>query len=537
MDALLAELDKGAGAGRHGFANGAAAKLAGVWEAPVGGHAVETVEKEGMRQAFLATGKAYAAAAFTSASAVLDRYAQRWTELYVEVCEATHVRGEQSAEILDLRMACLNEGLDDLKALCRLFRAPSAAVVENAVKAAHTLGTLERCQDIKLLRAVVRPPEDAATRVAVDELRARLVDVRALGRVGKLAEGFDAALSLVQTARAVGYGPMLAETLLVEGTFQFETGRSDAALLAFEEAFSAAELARHEEVAVEAATFVLVIAGYLQLRFDVAEVWCRYAETLLRRMGGHDLLWGWFYNNRAVVRETQGRLAEAVEDGRRAIAAKEKVLGPDTPDLAFSIANLANHLAYGGNFEAALQTNERAVAILTESIGSDHPRTALVIANHGQFLCRLARFDEARGAAELALAVFERETDPRGFLVSFPLRTLGLCDLGLARFDEALVHLERAAAIRDAIEKAPLRLAEVHFPLARALLGAGGDRARAIALARRAPREYERAALTPVVERDLAEIDRWLAAHASPTGERRSGRRMRLVARRARRPT
>jgi tRNA A-37 threonylcarbamoyl transferase component Bud32/tetratricopeptide (TPR) repeat protein len=536
MVALLGELDKAAGAGRHGFASGAAAKLAGVWEAPVTGHAVETTEKEAMRQAFLATGKAYAAAAFSSASAVLDRYAQRWTELYVEVCEATHVRGEQSSEILDLRMACLNEGLDDLKALCRLFREPTAAVVENAVKAAHTLGTLERCQDIKLLRAVVRPPEDAATRAAVDELRARLVDVRALGRVGKLTEGFAAALSVVEAARDLGYGPMLAETLLVQGRFQFESGESDTALLAFEEAFSAAELARHEEVAVEAATFVLVIAGYLQSRFDVAEVWCRYAETLLRRMGGHDLLWGWFYNNRAVVRETQGRLAEAVEDGRRAIAAKEKVLGPNTPDLAFSIANLANHLAHGGDFEAALRTNERAVEILRASIGPDHPRTAVVIANHGQFLCRLARFDEARAAAESALAVLERETDPEGFLVTFPLRTLGLCDLGVERFGAALARFERAAAIRDAIEKAPLRLAEIHFPLARALLGAGGDRARAIALARRARREYERASMTPVVARELVEVDRWLSTHASPPSVKRTGRRTRPPARRARRP-
>ncbi|HSZ81188.1 MAG TPA: tetratricopeptide repeat protein, partial [Polyangia bacterium] len=194
------------------------------------------------------------------------------------------------------------------------------------------------------------------------------------------------------------------------------------------------------------------------------------------------------------------------------------------------------HLAHGGDFEAALRTNERAVEILRESIGPDHPRTAVVIANHGQFLCRLARFDEARAAAESALAVLERETDPEGFLVTFPLRTLGLCDLGVERFGAALARFERAAAIRDAIEKAPLRLAEIHFPLARALLGAGGDRARAIALARRARREYERASMTPVVARELVEVDRWLSTHASPPSVKRTGRRTRPPARRARRP-
>ncbi len=162
MNDLLTELDRRAGTGRKGFATGAAAKLAGVWEAPVGGYPVPTPGKERMREAFIATGKPYAAAVFAGASTILDRFAQRWTELYVEVCEATHVRGEQSSEILDLRMACLDEGLEDLKALCRLFRAPTPEVVENAVNAANSLGTLERCQDLKLLRAVVRLPDDPA---------------------------------------------------------------------------------------------------------------------------------------------------------------------------------------------------------------------------------------------------------------------------------------------------------------------------------------------------------------------------------------
>ena len=43
--------------------------------------------------------------------------------MYVEACEATHVRGEQSAEVLDLRMACLHEWLDGLRALTAGLRA------------------------------------------------------------------------------------------------------------------------------------------------------------------------------------------------------------------------------------------------------------------------------------------------------------------------------------------------------------------------------------------------------------------------------
>ncbi|HEV3032662.1 MAG TPA: protein kinase, partial [Polyangia bacterium] len=345
MNDLLTELDRRAGTGRKGFATGAAAKLAGVWEAPVGGYPVPTPGKERMREAFIATGKPYAAAVFAGASTILDRFAQRWTELYVEVCEATHVRGEQSSEILDLRMACLDEGLEDLKALWRLFRAPTLEVVENAVNAANSLGTLERCQDLKLLRAVVRLPDDPAKRAAVEAFRTRLVDARALSRVGRAVDGLVAVTPLVEEARRLAHAPTLAEVLLLYGKLQDLV--QTAASATFEEAIWIAEAARHDEIAAEAAAYLVYIAGYTQAHFDVGEIWSRHAETILRRMSGHELLWAWYYNSRACMREQQGRLSEAIDDARLAVAAKERVLDPNSAEVGLSLGNLANHMAYG----------------------------------------------------------------------------------------------------------------------------------------------------------------------------------------------
>jgi serine/threonine protein kinase/tetratricopeptide (TPR) repeat protein len=511
MNALLDELARHAVKGATDYARGAAAKLAGVWPAPVDGHASETPDKESMRRAFLATGKPYAATAFATASAVLDRYAQRWTDLYVDVCEATHVRGEQSAEVLDLRMACLNEGLADLTALCRLFREATAQVVENAVKAADSLGTLERCQDIKLLRAVVRPPEDAATRAEVERLRARLVDVRALERVGRAAASFEAVKPLVEEARRVGYGPLVAEALFLQGRLEIDAHQVQPATL--EDAFFTAELSRHDEVAAMAAIYLLYDIGYVKGRFDVANVWSRQAETILRRVGGQDRLWGWFLSGRANLREMQGRLDEAIEDARRGIAAVERALGPGSPEVALCLGNLANHLAFGGDFAAALETASRAADVAVAALGREHPTTAQCFAQRAQFLYRQARYDDARGVASEALAVFERELDPRAIWISVPLRTLGLCHLAQRRFADARATLSRAAIIREAVGANPLRLAEVHFPLARALYELRGERDRALELARRARDEYAESAMTPLARADAAELDRWLAEH------------------------
>jgi tetratricopeptide (TPR) repeat protein len=510
MQALLAELETGAGRGRGGFAAQAAAKLAGVWEAPVGGESLVTLEKEAIRRAFLATEKPYAAALFASASATLDRYTQRWSELYVEVCEATHVRGEQSAEILDLRMAFLTEGLDDLKALCRLFREATPEVVSNADKAATALANLERCQDIAFVRNAIRPPQDFETRIAVENLRGKVAEVRALLRVGRITEGLRAASPLVEEARRVGYDPVLAEALLMLGSLEYEASRYERSVEAHTEAFTVGQLARHDEVAAEAAINIMGIEGYNNARFDVAEVWAKYADTLLRRMGSHELLWGWFYNNRSSVRQAQGRLDDSVEDARRSVEFKTRALGARSHEVAISLMSLANHHAFQGNFAAATEAVARGIAILTETVGADHPWTAIGNGNHAQYLYRLGRFEEAIQVAAPSLT-YERESDPRGMKESYLLRTLGLCHLALGRVAEALPLLERAVEIREAVEKLPLRLAEVHSPLARALWETG-DHKRALALARRARAEYAQTARMPLVQKDLAELDLWLAA-------------------------
>jgi eukaryotic-like serine/threonine-protein kinase len=63
-----------------------------------------------------ASGKSYAEQSFAGASRFLDEYVGKWLGMYQETCEATHVRGEQSAEVLDLRMSCLQERLTGVRA-------------------------------------------------------------------------------------------------------------------------------------------------------------------------------------------------------------------------------------------------------------------------------------------------------------------------------------------------------------------------------------------------------------------------------------
>ena len=511
MNELLAQLEQQpAVASRRRFVAAAAAKLAGVWEAPRGDRPAESASRSEIRRAFLATGKTYAKKTWVNTSRILDAYVTRWSDLYVEACEATHVRNEQSTEVLDLRIACLQEGLEDLKALCRMFRRATPEVVENAVSAANALRGLDRCENIELLRAVVRPPDDLATRAAVDRLRTELAEVRALCRVGRLNDALAAAGPLQQQASAIGYAPLLADVLLSVALVHSEKGLVDEGARLFEEALWTALRCRHDETAAEAATFLVYQVGSLQSQLAAAEIWARFAETLLERMGGHDLVWGWLLTNRATLRQSQGRLAEAVEDAQRAVLAKEKALGPNDPDLAYSLNNLALYLDGLNRAPEGVDQLRRALDIIENGQGADHPRTAHVLSNYSELLYRVGRFEEACEAASRALVTLERELDPEGLFVTYPLLALGLSHLAAGRVEQSLSILERANRIRTLKEPVPARRAEASVALARALWAAQRDLPRALALANKARDEYRDSVKTPTTTRDLAAVEAWL---------------------------
>jgi hypothetical protein len=125
-----------------------------------------------VRAAFVATGAPYAADAVRGASEALDAYAGAWASMHTEACEATRVRGEQSEELLDLRMECLARRLEETRALVEVLARADAPVVVRAAQAARSLSPLEGCANVAALRAPVAP--EASIRAQVEELRGRL---------------------------------------------------------------------------------------------------------------------------------------------------------------------------------------------------------------------------------------------------------------------------------------------------------------------------------------------------------------------------
>ncbi|HKD13481.1 MAG TPA: tetratricopeptide repeat protein, partial [Candidatus Angelobacter sp.] len=60
---------------------------------------------------------------------------------------------------------------------------------------------------------------------------------------------------------------------------------------------------------------------------------------------------------------------------RRALAIQEKVLGPNHPDVAASLNNLAMLLFFKADYAGAEQLLQRALAINESALGTNHPAT------------------------------------------------------------------------------------------------------------------------------------------------------------------
>jgi tetratricopeptide (TPR) repeat protein len=482
--------------------------VARVWELPIA-NGQEPPHHARIRQAFLNSGKSYARDVFSTVSKALNVYAQRWVSMYKENCEATHIRGDQSAEVLDLRMSCLQERLGGVRALTDVFGNATGEVVENAVSATNALPSLDRCADVQLLRAVVMPPEDQRTRERVNALRIRLAELKASFDAGRWKKALEDAPALVADTEAVGYKPLTAEARMLRGHMLAKAGDPGAAEKEMLTAFSLADASRHDELRAEAAEKLVFVVGFRLGRFEEADRWATTARSVLQRMGGHDLLRAWLLNDLGCVLHLEGDDAGAVRNLRSALEVKERVLGRDHPDVGLSEANLGMALQGLGHNQEALSHLNWAVSLLEAALGAEHPGLGPSLNNRGEVLNALGRSREARQSFERAQSIWEKELGTENPNLGFALTGIGISYLIEGNPSSALAPLERALKIRSSKELERSRIAETRFALARALWDSNRDRGRARVLASDAKRDF--VAATKAL--GAADVDAWLRDH------------------------
>jgi tetratricopeptide (TPR) repeat protein len=144
-----------------------------------------------------------------------------------------------------------------------------------------------------------------------------------------------------------------------------------------------------------------------------------------------------------------GRYAEARPLLERALAVREKVLGPKHPDTATSLNNLAASLSDQGDYAGARTLHERALANQEEVLGREHPNTAISLSNLAVVLQAHGDYAGARPLLERALAIREKVLGPEHPDTALTLNNLSTLLHDQGDLAAARLFQERALAIRE----------------------------------------------------------------------------------------
>ena len=143
-------------------------------------------------------------------------------------------------------------------------------------------------------------------------------------------------------------------------------------------------------------------------------------------------------NNLAVLYLAQGRYAEAAEAlHKRALAIREKALGPDHADVALSLNNLAALYVAQGRYAEAEPLYKRSLAIQEKALGPDHPDVGTSLNNLAGLYTAQGRYGEAEVLEKRSLAIQEKALGPDHLDVGASLSNLAGLYLAQGRFAEA----------------------------------------------------------------------------------------------------
>ncbi len=437
-----------------GPCQGSAERLQGIWDPAV---------EERLRAAFVGSDVAYADASWRSVREDLATYASAWTTMHADACEATQLRGEQSAELMDLRMACLDRHLQEFAALAEVLAeaAERPALVGRAKSASTALPALDRCADVLALTSGVHLPDDLGRRRAIDDVQARLARIRARLNAGQIREALQLLPALASRAEAIDYPPALAEVAHLRGQLHDRNGDVEEAEAALIEAALLATAHRQDRLAASAMVELIYTIGVRQARADDAILWSRLAAATLERLQPskeRDLLSARRLDREGLVLAQRGDLEGGRARQEEAVELAEASLGRESLASAALRLNLSSTLADLGELGPAQTHLEAAIRILGEELGADHPHVAVALNNLGALFDSLGAPEEALAQHRRALAIKERSLGHDHPSSANSHNNIAASMIQLGDLEGATPHIDRALAIKREVygEDSPL---------------------------------------------------------------------------------
>ena len=445
---------------------------------------------QSIRSAVLGTGLPFGEHTMRIVIETLSDYADRWIETHQEACTATLVRGEQSEQLMDLRMACLLDRQNRFEAFSQQLETGDFETTRNAVRTVKNLPLLSRCSDQRALTAAFPPPPDTIAE-EVARTRSDLAELEALVDASVVKPAKARAEEVWSQTERLDYPPVQAEALVLLGRTQALDGDKDAAQSTFVRAASVAVTANDSALAAEAwlgiPPLVLETPNGTSQALDMLGLAKAYVEMLPLesplRARYHALL------GRSLILE--GKIEPGVGELNRAIELARTYDDPNLPRYLHRLARThALHLehaaalplaleaialsrsyfgeahpayaralqTYGGmhidigDTETAIANIEKGLHVQIAAFPEGHPQLAATYAQLGSAYRNAGNPQRAEELLKTSLQIYEKveEASPLGYGDAH--NNLGNVYTHLGRFEEAERHLREAARLYESID-------------------------------------------------------------------------------------
>ncbi|HEY2896745.1 MAG TPA: tetratricopeptide repeat protein [Gemmatimonadaceae bacterium] len=154
-------------------------------------------------------------------------------------------------------------------------------------------------------------------------------------------------------------------------------------------------------------------------------------------------------NNLAALHYARNELDQAEPLFQRALGISQQHLGEAHPDVAVTLNNLARLYFRRNEYTSAGPLLERLLSIKEQALGTSHPEIAAILTSLAKVRLHQRDYDGAEAFARRALEIREKLKLPNDLAVATALETLAEINGARGHADEEIRHRERALAVRS----------------------------------------------------------------------------------------
>lgn len=400
-----------------------------------------------MSRAIAATGVRYADGVAEKVVPWFERQSESWRHARTEACLNAKVRGLWTDDILDRSLWCLEDRRMEMESLLASFARADAKVVQKAISAAASFGSVAPCLRSDFLNDQSFPPSDQ--REAARVIRGELARAKSLEQSGKLDESLAAAGDALRLAKELGWTPLVAAAGARQGHVLLNKGSFKEAEEVSADAYFQAVRVGSWEVAVDASLNLIYSMGR-QSRLAEGITWGRHAEAAIAYAGDYTGLDEALRRRHlSLVHNSSGDYETTLAMYDRVLTIQEDVLGPEHPELALSLTNLATVHYWKGEYLKGIGFSRRALEVQERALGPDHPDYALSLVGLGIAHFSMGKYAEARDLLERARGVQERAMGPESPDLASTLNNLAAAHMELGDYTTAQPLFERAVKLKE----------------------------------------------------------------------------------------